>query len=280
LSQRIFSSDWPGYELIDAGGGEKLERWGDIITLRPEVNAYFKPELSKKEWLSKAHFQFSEAKGAFGSWKTLINKPLSWHMPYADFILQIHLKSTKHTGVFPEQAINWEKISLNSGPGVSFLNLFAYSGVSSLVALSKGAHVVHVDSSKTALTWAKENFTNNRFSGGKLVNEDAVLFMEREVKRNHKYDIIQMDPPAWGVGTQGKKWQLENQLDLLIHKAGELLTENGTLIVTTYSPKISADNLRELGAFVFPNKTVKTGVLCTKSRTQKIVEHGNLLHVY
>jgi len=279
LSQRVFSADWPGYELIDAGGGEKLERWGDIITIRPDINAYFKPELSKKDWLAKAHFQFSEQKGVFGSWKTLANAPLSWQIPYKDLVFQLHLKGTKHTGIFPEQAINWEKINLSSGPEVSFLNLFAYSGISSLVALSKGAHVVHVDSSKTALTWAKENFTNNLFSGGKLVNEDAVLFMQREIKRNHKYHIIQMDPPAWGVGTHGKKWQIENQLDLLIQMAGALLTENGILIVTTYSPKITAVNLREFGEFVFPNKTNQTGILSTKSTTGKTLEHGNLLLV-
>ena len=275
----MFAPDWEEYELIDAGGGEKLERWGNIITIRPDINAYFKSELNKAEWLKQAHFQFKENKNTYGEWKIRSSFALDWHVNYQDLKFQLSLKNTKHTGIFPEQALNWEKIKAISNADTKFLNLFGYSGASSLAAVSKGAEVVHVDSSKTALTWAHENLTINSFSGCKLVAEDALLFMDREIKRRHTYNIIQMDPPAWGIGTKGKKWQLENQLDSLLQNASTLLSDNGILILSTYSPKISPENLREIASFIFPTKTVKTGVLCTKSKSGKVLEHGSLLHV-
>lgn len=279
MSQRIFAPSWENYELIDAGGGEKLERWGSVVTIRPDINAYFKSEKTKSEWQKIAHFHFKEEKGAYGHWKNLANLPEEWNIFYHNLSFKIGLKNTKHTGVFPEQSMNWEKIKRLASSETKFLNLFAYSGVSSVIAGSLGAEVIHVDSSKTALNWARENFHNNGFSTGKLVHEDALLFMEREIKRKHRYSLIQMDPPAWGIGTKGKKWQLENQLDSLLQHAASLLTEDGSLILSTYTPKITADNLKEIAAFIFPSKTIKTGVLCTKSTSGKVLEHGCLLHV-
>jgi 23S rRNA (cytosine1962-C5)-methyltransferase len=279
LSHRICAPSWENYELIDAGGGEKLERWGTIITIRPDINAYFKSEKPKTEWQKLAHFQFKEEKGAFGRWINLANLPEKWEILYHNLRFKICLKNTKHTGLFPEQSINWEKIRSLTTSATKFLNLFAYSGVSSVVAGAAGAEVIHVDSSKSALNWARENFQNNEFSRGKLVYEDALLFMDREIKRKHRYNLLQMDPPAWGIGTKGKKWQLEHQLDSLLQNAALLLDEDGTLILSTYTPKITPENLHEIAAFIFPTKTIKTGVLCTKSSSGKILEHGSLLHV-
>jgi 23S rRNA (cytosine1962-C5)-methyltransferase len=279
LKSRIYSPSWDGYELIDLGGGEKLERWGNTITIRPELNAYFKPVLSKQEWYKQADFQFIEEKKTFGIWKKLSNKPLHWTIQFEELALNVCLKDTKHTGIFPEQRINWDKIKSFITPDKNFLNLFAYTGISSLVARAQGADVIHVDSSKSALTRANENQVTNGLSGCKLVLEDAMLFMQREIKRKHQYDIIQMDPPAWGIGTQGKKWQLENHIDELIHNASQLLREGGILITSTYSPKLTAPTLHEIAEFVFPLKTIQTGILCTKSTTGKTLEHGNLLLV-
>lgn len=279
MSQRIFAPSWEDYELIDAGGGEKLERWGKMVTIRPDINAYFKSEKTKTEWQKIAHFQFKEEKGTYGHWKNLADNPAEWYVLYQNLRFKISLKNTKHTGIFPEQAINWERIKGLTKSDTKFLNLFAYSGVSSVVAGTAGAEVIHVDSSKSALTWARENFHLNDFSKGKLVCEDALLFMDREIKRKHRYNILQMDPPAWGIGTKGKKWQLEHQLDSLLQNAAMLLDEDGTLILSTYTPKITPENLREIAAFIFPTKTIKTGVLCTKSSSGKVLEHGSLLHV-
>lgn len=279
MNPRIFAPSWEDYELIDAGGGEKLERWGTIVTIRPDINAYFRAEKTKSEWQKTAHFQFKEEKGTYGHWKNLSGIPEKWDVLYQNVRFNIRLKNTKHTGIFPEQTINWEKIKHLTTPETKFLNLFAYTGASSLIAGFMGAQVIHVDSSKSALTWACENFRNNNFSRGKLVYEDALLFMHREMKRKHRYNILQMDPPAWGIGTKGKKWQLENQLDTLLQHAANLLTEDGALLLTTYSPKITPESLGEIAAFIFPTKTVKTGVLCTQSTSGKVLEHGSLLHV-
>ena len=279
MKNRIYAPTWESYELIDAGDGLKLERWGPVVTIRPEINAYFKPELSKKEWVNQAHAQFIEERGTFGNWKML--KPISneWVIDFHGIKLIVAIRNTKHTGIFPEQSVNWQNINQSLNPGDHFLNLFGYSGASSVMGTIKGAQVVHVDSSKSALTWAKENQEINGANGCKLVLEDALLFMDREIKRKHQYHLIQMDPPAWGIGTKGKKWQLENHIDSLINQASKLLLENGKLIVSTYSPRTTPAILREIGVFSFPSRNVKVGILASKSTTGKVLEHGSLLIV-
>lgn len=280
MKNRIFASPWEDYELIDAGNGLKLERWGKFVTIRPDINAYFQPQLSKPEWDRKAHFIFKEEKGVFGTWINKQNLPLNWNIEFNGIILSVFLKNTKHTGIFPEQSLNWKAIQEYISSDSSFLNLFGYSGASSMMALAKQAQVFHVDSSKSALTWAKENAHLNKFNGCKLVLEDAVLFMEREIKRKHQYELIQMDPPAWGIGTKGKKWQLENHIDVLMSLAAQLLTPNGQLIVSTYSTKITPITLKETAEIYFPNRIFRTGMLASKSTTGKVLDHGSLLHIF
>jgi 23S rRNA (cytosine1962-C5)-methyltransferase len=280
LKNRIYASHWEDYELIDAGNGLKLERWGKFITIRPDVNAYFQPQLSKQEWERKAHFVFKEEKGVFGTWINKGNLPLNWDIEFEGVRLSIFLKNTKHTGVFPEQNLNWKTIKEFVKSEDSFLNLFGYTGASSMMALANQASVFHVDSSKSALTWTKENARLNKFDGCKLVLEDVVLFMEREIKRKHQYELIQMDPPAWGIGTKGKKWQLENHIDVLMSLAAQLLKPKGQLIVSTYSAKITPLTLKETAEIYFPNRMFKTGMLATKSTTGKALDHGSLLHIF
>ncbi len=280
MKNRIYAPHWDDYELIDAGNGLKLERWGKYITIRPDINAYFHPQLSKKEWELKANFIFKEQKGVFGTWINPKNLPVHWNIEFEGVTLNVFLNNTKHTGVFPEQNLNWKIIieSLNSEG--NFLNLFGYTGASSMMALYKNADVIHVDSSKSALTWAKKNAHLNQFNGCKLVLEDAILFMEREVKRMHQYDLIQMDPPTWGIGTKGKKWQLENHIDVLMSLSAKLLKAEGKLIVTTYSNKIDPIILKETAEIYFPTRNHRTGMLATKTTTGKILDHGSILHIY
>jgi 23S rRNA (cytosine1962-C5)-methyltransferase len=208
------------------------------------------------------------------------NLPLHWDIEFDGVKLGIFLKNTKHTGIFPEQNLNWKFIKESLNSEGNFLNLFGYTGASSMMALVQKADVIHVDSSKSALTWTKENALINQFDGCKLVLEDVVLFMEREVKRAHKYDLIQMDPPAWGIGTKGKKWQLENHIDLLMSLAAQLLKPQGKLIVTTYSNKITPVTLKETAEIYFPTRSYRTGMLATKSTTGKALDHGSMLQIY
>lgn len=276
MKNRIVSESWGHYELIDAGGGKKLERWGEIITIRPEVNAYFQSGMPFSEWNKMAHFHFLPTKGVFGKWKNLKNAPIHWNLIYQNLKFQIHLTETKHTGIFPEQKSNWDFIQSHIKEGQRFLNLFGYSGASSIIAKSANADVFHVDSSKSALNWARQNQELNKLLNSHWVHEDAMLFLQREVKRNRKYHAIQMDPPAWGNGLKGSKWKLEEKLDELVSNASKALEENAILILTTYSPNIEPSTLKEIFELYLKNCTIETGILCTKTRTGKILEHGSM----
>jgi 23S rRNA (cytosine1962-C5)-methyltransferase len=274
LKKRILSSPWDAYELVDAGGGKKLERWGNIYTIRPEINAYFTSEIPFTEWNKKAHFVFQAQKGVFGVWKNIKALPLEWEMSYEKLKFRIFLSNTKHTGIFPEQQSNWAFIKSHLTEGQKFLNLFAYTGASSMIAKQCGAEVYHVDSSKSALNWAKKNQEINRFANCKWVHEDALLFLQREVKRNKKYQVIQMDPPAWGVGVSASKWKLEDKLDELVSLSADALERSGSLIVSTYSPQIDAQTLKEIIQLYLPHHGMSVGMLSTETKAGKFIEHG------
>ncbi|MFM7565253.1 MAG: class I SAM-dependent methyltransferase [Flavobacteriales bacterium] len=278
--QAIYAPVWDGYELLDAGHGNKLERWGTTITIRPDSLAYFKPKHAMDYWLQQADFIFKTTHGVFGVWKPLTDKPLLWNVSYEELRFILSLKDTKHTGLFPEQAVNWKTLQQNLRPGLTFLNLFAYTGASSIVAMQCGAEVIHVDSSKSVLSWAKENQLINSEGKMKLVHEDALLFLQRELKRGHRYDVIQMDPPAWGNSINGKKWKLEECLEGLLKTASGVLTERGMLILNTYSNSLSYAAIIALLKSIFPLKKIQAGSLNTKASTGKVLEHGLLFRVY
>jgi len=214
-NERLYTESWQDYELIDAGGGKKLERWGKIITIRPEVQAYFKSEKTFVEWNELAHFEFVSSGAQSGQWKTLKkDTPLIWEIVYQSIKVQLELTKFKHIGLFPEQRINWDYISSHLSSEKRFLNLFAYTGAASSLAKATGAETVHVDSVKQLITWAKTNQDLSCLHDIKWVHEDALKFAEREIKRCNKYDGIIMDPPAWGIGTKGEKWKLEDKLEV------------------------------------------------------------------
>lgn len=236
------------YELIDAGGGKKLERWGEIITIRPEHQAYFQAALPINDWKKKANWEFiPEKEGALnGQWKALNNSQQStWEITIEKARFQIALTRNKHIGLFPEQQTNWEFIAQFLNPNKRFLNAFAYTGAASVIGRLTGAEVIHCDSSKSVIEWAKTNQELSEVSGIKWVLEDALKFIHREVKRGNKYDLIQLDPPAWGIGSNGEKWKLEEKLAELIQISYELLHPKGVLIINTYSPKLTLEKLNK-----------------------------------
>jgi 23S rRNA (cytosine1962-C5)-methyltransferase len=191
----------------------------------------------------------------------------------------LELTKFKHVGIFPEQVSNWEYILGNLKPNQKFLNLFAYTGAASLVAKSTGAAVFHVDSVKQLITWANENQEASNLSGIKWVLEDALKFAQREVKRGNFYDGIIMDPPAFGLGAKGEKWILEEKLPLLLDAANQLLNKNGFLIVNTYSPKLSAKDLRNTAGRYFDVNKLSVNELWMKTKTGKDLFYGNVLKV-
>jgi len=252
---------WTDYELIDSGNFEKLERFGEYVLIRPEPQAIWKKALSEQEWEKSADALFvrdseksRQRTGANDGWKFAKTLKDNWWISYSHSDLHHKLKlsftSFGHVGVFPEQANNWDFISetINKweNPG-TILNLFGYTGAASLVARCCGADVTHVDSVKSVNNWGRENETTSGLSGIHWVEEDALKFVRREVKRGKKYNGIILDPPAYGRGPSGEKWILEEGLPELLELCATLLAPSKSfLVLNLYSMGLSAvvsDNL-------------------------------------
>lgn len=280
IATKLFTQSWDSYELLDAGGGKKLERFGSVTTIRPELQAYFKSDTTFVEWEKKADCAFIEKSTTKGLWKrrnTLQND--NWNIAYKDLQFKLELTSFKHVGIFPEQVVNWDFLNANLDPSKTFLNLFAYTGIASVVARNTGAVVTHVDSVKQLINWAKENMELNQLSDIRWIHEDALTFAQKEVKRGKKYDVILMDPPAFGFGAKGEKWILEQKLPALLETAYQLLSDNGTLILNTYSPKITLqDVVRETTKF-FDKRNIEANELWGKTKLGKELFYGNLVRV-
>lgn len=243
---------WEDYELIDTGGFEKLERFGDYILSRPEPQAIWDKSLDEKEWREMAHAHFAKEKNnpEKGQWNELKKIPHNWQVSYKNpdglkMKLNLAMTSFKHIGLFPEQAVNWDYISdtLKSFPvkNPKVLNLFAYTGASSVAAKACGADVTHLDSVKQVVTWSKHNMESSGQDGIRWIVDDAMKFIRREVRRGNKYHGIILDPPAYGRGPDGEKWILEEQINEMLKLCAELLDpEHHFLILNMYSLSFSS----------------------------------------
>jgi 23S rRNA (cytosine1962-C5)-methyltransferase len=234
------------YELIDVGNFEKLERFGQYVTIRPEPQAVWDKTLSNTEWEKRAHIKFVSRSSSSGEWKKLKQMPDQWQIKYAinnsdaTIKFRLGLTSFKHVGIFPEQASNWdfifETIKKMNAPQPKVLNLFAYTGGASLAAKAAGADVTHVDSIKQVVTWSKENMELSALDNIRWVVEDALKFVKREEKRGNKYNGIILDPPAFGHGPNGEKWKLEDNIGEMIQGVLNLLDDKEHfLILNAYS---------------------------------------------
>lgn len=237
------------YELIDCGDFEKLERFGKYVTIRPEPQAVWPKRLAEKDWLSKAHVKFIQRNSNSGEWKKLRSMPDQWNIQYTlpngyNIQFRLGLTAFKHVGIFPEQAVNWNFIcdtccQYSQPPKV--LNLFAYTGGASLAARAAGADITHVDSIKQVINWSSENMQLSKLADIRWVVEDALKFVQREIKRGHHYNGIILDPPAFGHGPKGEKWKLEENIAEMMSGVMELLhPEKQFLILNAYSLGLSA----------------------------------------
>ena len=275
MTDRLFTEHWNDYELIDAGNDSKLERWGDVITIRPDRNAYFSPVQSKQQWLNKAHFEFIETSNNSGKWTNLKdNLDRQWTIHFNNIKINLHLTKFKHIGLFPEQAINWNYIHSKTIEADRLLNLFAYTGIASLIARAKGADVYHCDSVKQVITWAKENMLSSNLKDIHWILEDALKFTQREIKRNKKYQAIIMDPPAFGIGVNKQRWKIENKFPELLDSALKLKDKGGYIIANTYSPRLSAEKIHKIAKDLSHNEHIDIATLCMKTTTGKILEYG------
>lgn len=246
------------YELIDCGNFQKLERFGNVITIRPEPQAVWDPGMNMAEWEKRAHVKFVPRSSSSGDWKKLKNAPDQWNISYqigdspsSKITLRLGLTSFKHVGVFPEQAVNWSYIyntlKTMKTPQPRFLNLFAYTGGASLAGKAAGADTTHLDSIKQVVTWAKENMELSNQNNIRWVVEDALKYAKREVKRGNKYNGIILDPPAYGHGPDGEKWKLEDNINEMMKNVLQLLNEEEHfLILNAYSLGFSSLILENL----------------------------------
>lgn len=246
----IKTNNFKDYELLDAGDKQKLESWNGVILNRPDPMALWpktKPELWKK---AKAVYHRSNKGGGYWEYKERL--PESWTVSYRDLTFKVSPTGFKHTGLFPEQAANWDFIFDNlQGKNAKVLNLFAYTGAASMVALSAGAEVVHVDAAKSINEWAKENRDLSNLQDKKIrfIVDDALKFMLREARRGHKYDAIIMDPPSYGRGPDNELFKFEDKINPLIEAAIDLLSDNPSFIIintytTGYSSTVIEQTLR------------------------------------
>ncbi|MEI6122300.1 MAG: class I SAM-dependent methyltransferase [Bacteroidota bacterium] len=256
----IQTTGWANYELIDTGGYEKLERFGEYILSRPEPQACWNKTLQPTEWEKRAHAKFvkaadKEKKSEKGQWVFLKKMKEQWFVNYEykqmKLRFRLGLTAFKHLGVFPEQANNWNYIydAINeiNKPQPKVLNLFAYTGGASLAAKAAGADVVHVDSVKQVINWSRENMEASQLEGIRWVVEDAMKYVKREVRRGNTYQGIILDPPAYGRGSEGEKWILEEQINELMQHCAELLDTDETFVVLNlYSMGFSALVARNL----------------------------------
>lgn len=274
---KVYSPFPESYSLIDAGSGFKLEKWGEIVTIRPEHQAYFKAENPLSEWRKTAHWEFvpTHEGGLNGTWKKLKeDAPSTWFIEVSGATFKLEITSNKHIGCFPEQNYNWEFISNFLTNDKKFLNAFAYTGCASVFGKKTGAEVLHCDSVKGMLDWANENQIASDLHGIKWVLEDALKFIERENKRNNHYDLIQLDPPAWGIGAKKEKWKLEALLPKLIEETLQILSPKGCLILNTYSPKVTIEDLQNISKKYSLQFTVDINELWMKSETGKNLYYG------
>jgi 23S rRNA (cytosine1962-C5)-methyltransferase len=274
--QLLSPQKFTDYELIDVGNFEKLERFGQYITIRPEPQAVWDKTLSNNEWEKRAHIKFIPRSSSSGEWKKLKQMPDQWQIKYAinnsDAAIKFRLGLTafKHVGIFPEQASNWdyifETIKTMNTPEPKVLNLFAYTGGASLAAKAAGADVTHVDSIKQVVTWSKENMDLSNLNNIRWVVEDALKFVKREEKRGNKYNGIILDPPAFGHGPNGEKWKLEDNINEMIKGVLNLLDDKEHfLILNAYSLGFSSliiENLLKAKA----GKNLNVGELFLQAR--------------
>ncbi len=238
------------YELIDCGDFEKLERFGEYITIRPEPQAVWPRTMPESEWKRQAHVKFVQKTSNSGEWQKLRKMPDQWRMSYRlpnneEIVFRLGLTSFKHVGIFPEQCVNWDFITDSIGqmktqkPRV--LNLFAYTGGASLAACAAGAEVTHVDSIKQVVTWSNENMLLSNLKDIRWMVEDAMKFVQREVRRGNTYHGIILDPPAFGHGPKGEKWKLEENIAEMMKGVLQLLDPSEHfLILNAYSLGLSA----------------------------------------
>lgn len=260
-----YSKNLKEYELLDMANGEKLEKWGDYILIRPDPQIVWTTKTHPELW-RRAHARYIRSSNGGGHWEKLKAMKDSWSIKYNDLTFNLKPMGFKHTGLFPEQSVNWDymidKISkeTNKGKNIKVLNLFAYTGGASVACAYAGAEVVHVDSSQGMVNWAKENVNSSKLQDRtvRFLVDDVIKFVKREIRRGNKYDAIIMDPPSYGRGKNGEVWTIEKNIYELLELCNELLSDNPLfIIVNTYTGGLSGTVITNALNFAIQRKNLK-----------------------
>lgn len=274
----LLAKDFDDYEIISMSNGEKLERWGNYYLLRPDPEIIWEDKLDKK--LVHAHYHRSNKGGGF--WQMLKPLPDRWTVGYKNLTFNVKLMGFKHTGIFPEQSVNWDFIIdkiKGSSKKIKVLNLFAYTGCASVAALSAGAEVVHVDSSRGMIDWAKENVKSSNLEDKpiRFLVDDCVKFVKREIRRGNKYDAIIMDPPSYGRGSNKEVWDIEKDLFNLVNLCMEILEDDPLFfLINSYTAGLSPTVLSNILKITLGNRPGKitSGELGIKAKNGLILPCG------
>ena len=260
-----YSKDLKEYELLDMANGEKLEKWGKYILIRPDPQIVWSKKENEELW-NMAHARYIRSNTGGGHWEILKKIPNNWQIKYKDLVFNIKPMGFKHTGLFPEQAVNWDymmdKISkkIKENKQVKVLNLFAYTGGATVACLKAGASVCHVDSSQGMVNWAKENVisSNLKDKSVRYIVDDVVKFVKREIRRNNKYDCIIMDPPSYGRGKNKEVWNIEKDLENLVNLCGKLLSDDPLfMMINTYTGGLSGTIISNLVTKSIEDRNIK-----------------------
>lgn len=271
------TENWRDYRLIDTTSSEKLEMWGDIILIRPDPQVIWKTPRKSKLW-SEAHAHYNRSTQGGGCWEYKKKFPSEWQIHYNDLTFNIKPTGFKHTGLFPEQAVNWDWMSekiKNAGREISVLNLFAYTGGATLACAAAGASVCHVDASKGMVQWARDNAAASGLSEKPVrwIVDDCEKFIAREIKRGRHYDAVIMDPPSYGRGPGGEVWKLEDSIYDLVKLCTGVLSDNPLFFLlnsytTGLSPSVMSYIIGETVGQKFDGKISadEIGLFCEESK--------------
>ena len=252
------SDKWRDFELLDCSRGEKLERWGRYTVVRPDPQAIWDTPRSDRRW-QRCDGRYTRSSSGGGSWDRG-SLPASWQISYGELTFNVKPMSFKHTGIFPEQAANWDYIMRkvrSAGRPISVLNLFAYTGAATVAALAAGASVCHVDAAKGMVAWAKENAASSGVADRSVrwIVDDCAKFVEREIRRGRRYDAIIMDPPSYGRGPGGEVWKIEDDLwDFVSLTAGVLSDDPLFVIINSYTTGLSPSVLTYIAESIFTRR--------------------------
>lgn len=249
---------WKDYELLDCSDGQRLERWGEFVLIRPDPQVIWKTEKEHPMW-SRANAVYNRSATGGGSWDICRRLPDAWKISYGELDFMVKPMGFKHTGIFPEQAVNWDmtaQVIKDAKRSLKVLNLFAYTGGATVSALNAGAHVTHVDASKGMVAWAKENAAASGLADRPVrwLVDDCIKFVSREIRRGNKYDIIIMDPPSYGRGPGGEVWKLEDEVYSFVSLCSQVLSENPVMVlINSYTTGLSPSVMQYiLGSAIVP----------------------------